>query len=130
MKGRWIVHGLKVLLVVLAAATALSFIVMGLWNWLVPPIIGWKAIDFWQALGLLVLSRILFGFRGGFGGHWRGRWRERMGQRWAQMTPEERGNARALRASAPGTARGDRHGIRRRSGVVFHRPLALFTQMG
>jgi len=88
MKGRWIVHGLKVLLVVLAAATALSFIVMGLWNWLVPPIIGWKAIDFWQALGLLALTRVLFGLRVGFGHrmHWRGR----MAERWERMTPEER----------------------------------------
>jgi hypothetical protein len=45
-------------------------------------------ITFWQALGLLVLSRLLFGgFRGGARhGHWRGR----MAERWQQMTPEER----------------------------------------
>jgi hypothetical protein len=88
MKGRWILRGLKILLVVLAAVAALSFIVMGLWNWLVPPIVGWKAIDFWQALGLLALSRILVGFRAGFGHgmHWRGR----MAERWERMTPEER----------------------------------------
>jgi hypothetical protein len=36
-----------------------------LWNWLVPDIFGWRVISFWQALGLLALSRILFG---GFGG--------------------------------------------------------------
>ena len=47
MKGRWIAHGLKILLVALVAVTALSFVVMGLWNWLVPAVIGWKAIDFW-----------------------------------------------------------------------------------
>jgi hypothetical protein len=40
-----------------------------LWNWLIPPISGWSEITFWQALGLLVLSRILFGGRGG---HWFG----------------------------------------------------------
>ena len=87
-----IVRGIVIAIVAMTAMVALvllfSFAVMYLWNWLVPSIIGWKAIDFWQALGLLVLSRILFGFRMGFGGrgHWRGRW----GKRWAQMTPEER----------------------------------------
>jgi hypothetical protein len=82
-------------MVVLAAlfATALSFVVMELWNWLVPTIIGWKTIDFWQALGLLVLTRLLVGFRGGFGHH--GHWRGRMSERWQRMTPEEREKFRA-----------------------------------
>jgi hypothetical protein len=73
----------------LVAAAVLGFAVMGLWNWLVPSIFGGKAIGFWQALGLLVLARILVGgFRGGPGRH--GRWRHRMMERWEQMTPEER----------------------------------------
>ncbi|HEX4824164.1 MAG TPA: hypothetical protein VFV19_07605 [Candidatus Polarisedimenticolaceae bacterium] len=32
-----------------------------LWNWLLPPLLGWPMLGFWQALGLLVLARILFG---------------------------------------------------------------------
>jgi hypothetical protein len=36
-------------------------LVQGLWNWLLPPLLGWRTIGFWQALGLLVLTRILFG---------------------------------------------------------------------
>lgn len=67
----------------------LGLLVMSLWNALLPAIIGVKAIGFWQALGLLVLSRILFGglgFRPGmFGGM-----RRRMHERWMQMTPEQR----------------------------------------
>ncbi len=39
-------------------------IVLHLWNWLLPPLFGWRQITFWQALGLLALCRILFG---GFG---------------------------------------------------------------
>jgi hypothetical protein len=39
-------------------------IVMRLWNWLLPPLFGWHELTFWQALGMLVLCRILFG---GFG---------------------------------------------------------------
>lgn len=60
-----------------------------LWNWLLPPLFGWRQITFWQALGLLALCRILFG---GFGlrGHGRSGFRRRMAERWEQMTPEER----------------------------------------
>jgi hypothetical protein len=43
-----------------------------LWNRLLPPLFGWPAVTFWQALGLLVLSRILFG---GFGRHGGRGWR-------------------------------------------------------
>ena len=85
---------LKVVLIVLVAATALGFIVMALWNRLMPPLFGLHMLSFWQALGLLILSKILFGgYRGrpGFGPPWR----RRMFDRWEQMTPEEREKFRA-----------------------------------
>jgi len=63
-------------------------LVMHLWNWLLPGLFGLHTIGFWQALGLLLLSRILFG---GFGGHGHGHGRRRrMEERWEKMTPEER----------------------------------------
>ncbi len=64
-------------------------VVQQLWNWLLPPLFGWRQITFWQALGLLALCRILFG---GFGLHGSGRSnvRRRMAERWEHMTPEER----------------------------------------
>jgi len=64
-------------------------LVMQLWNWLLPPLFGWREITFWQALGLLALCRILFG---GFGFHGSGRpnFRRRMEERCERMTPEER----------------------------------------
>ena len=62
-------------------------IVQQLWNWLVPALIGWHQITFWQALGLLVLCRILFGGHGGLArSHARRRWAER----WETMTSEDR----------------------------------------
>jgi hypothetical protein len=64
-------------------------IVMHLWNWLLPMLFGWKQITFWQALGLLVLCRILFGGLGG-GGSRRRPGRRAMAERWESMTPEER----------------------------------------
>lgn len=59
---------------------------MRLWNWLLPPLFGWRMLTFWQALGLLALCRILLGGLGRHGGpgpkrHWGGRCR--------RMTPEE-----------------------------------------
>src|ERR1700688_4761679 len=95
MKGRWFVRRLGMVVLAVLFATALSFVVMGLWNWLVPTVIGWKAIDFWQALGLLVLTRPPFGFRAGFRFGDRMRWRGRMAERWERMTPEEREKFRA-----------------------------------
>ena len=82
-------RALKFGLFALVAVMLLSAAVMTLWNWLMPSIFGWRTIGFWQALGLLVLSRILCGrMGGGLGG---GRhWRHRMTERWRQMTAEER----------------------------------------
>ena len=65
-------------------------IVMQLWNWLAPALFGIKQITFWQALGLLLLCRILFGGFGLGGGHSSSRSRRRMSERFEQMTPEER----------------------------------------
>jgi hypothetical protein len=42
-----------------------GWIVMLLWNWLMPDIFGLKTVSYWQAWGLLALSCILFGRIGG-----------------------------------------------------------------
>ena len=47
--------------VLVALAAVGGGLVMLLWNWLMPSIFGWRAVTFWQALGLLALCRILFG---------------------------------------------------------------------
>ena len=64
-------------------------VVLHLWNWLLPSLFGWRVITFWQALGLLVLCRVLFG---GFGhrGFSRSNFRRRLHERWEGMTPEQR----------------------------------------
>jgi len=79
---------LRVLLVAVIAAI-LGAVVMTLWNWVMPGLyFGINAIDYWHALALLVLCRILVG---GFRGHGRGGWHERHHwQKWQAMTPEER----------------------------------------
>jgi hypothetical protein len=68
-----------------------GYVVMRLWNWLMPALFGWHMIGFWQALGLLILCKILFGgFRGGRRPGRSLHWRRRMFERWERMTPEER----------------------------------------
>ena len=70
--------------------TLFGYVVMSLWNWLMPSLFGLHRVGFWQALGLLVLCKILFGsIHGRHGGSDR-RWRRRMMERWEKMTPEER----------------------------------------
>jgi hypothetical protein len=64
-------------------------VVQQLWNWLLPPLFGFREVGFWQALGLLALCRILFGGFG-FHGHGRSDYRRRMAERWERMTPEQR----------------------------------------
>lgn len=109
MRTRWIVRGFKFALFLALALLAFGFIVRGLWNWLMPSLFGLHLIGFWQAVGLVILSKILFGglFRGIGGGM---HWRRRMMERWEQMTPEEREKFRegmrlrcGWRAASPST---------------------------
>jgi len=93
----------KVVLFV-AAVGVLGWVVMTLWNWVIPSIfVEARSIDFVHALGLLVLSRILFGgFRGN--GGWRGR---RHWRKWEAMTPEERERFQATWRSPDTRRRGE-----------------------
>ena len=55
-------------LIALAVFVAVGgWIVMSLWNWLLPPLFGWPQITIWQGFGLLALCRILFGGLGSCG---------------------------------------------------------------
>lgn len=69
--------------------TVFTYVVMFLWNAILPDVLNAKPINFWQSLGLLVLSKILFSGFGGWG-HKKRYWRERMHEKWHHMSPEER----------------------------------------
>jgi hypothetical protein len=75
-----------------AFLSLISFVVMTLWNYLLPGILHVGVITFWQAMGIFILCKILFGF--GKGGHRMGGgapWmRHRMEERFKNMSPEER----------------------------------------
>ncbi len=82
-----------VILFIIGLGGLLSFAVMWLWNQVLVPVTGIREVDFWQALGLLILCRILFGgFRGGpwkrgpGSGSRHSKWREK----WQSMSEEDR----------------------------------------
>ncbi|MFM6925709.1 MAG: hypothetical protein ACKOU7_09440 [Ferruginibacter sp.] len=93
MKKFWIKKGLMILVFGTIAILGFGLLVMGLWNAILPAVLGVKTITFIQALGILLLSKILFGGFGGgrHRGGWRnkGKWME-MKDKFGGMTPEER----------------------------------------
>ncbi len=89
MRMKWVLIAPLALMAMLLFAFIGGQIVLRLWNWLLPPLFGWPLISFWQALGLLVLCRILFGGLG-LRGSGRSNIRRRMAERWDRMSPEDR----------------------------------------
>lgn len=61
----WVILGV---LGIGALAILFGFIIMWLWNWLMPEIFGLTTLTYWQAVGLFILSKILIGTGGGGGG--------------------------------------------------------------
>jgi hypothetical protein len=86
-------------LLILVVIALLGWIVMRLWNWVLPTVfVDIHAIDYPRAVGLLVLCRILFGgFRGHGGFNKRRQWEQ--WQHWQRMTPQERDQLRSEAAS-------------------------------
>ena len=85
--------GLMIVFFGAICVVAFSFLTMTLWNSILVAVLGVKAISFMQALGILILSKILFGGFKGRGGcchGGRGMWKDRMQEKFANMSPEER----------------------------------------
>lgn len=90
--GKKIAVGIGIALVCLAGFGLFIWGLQYLWNWLVPDIFGWRAISYWQMLGLFVLSKILFkgitfnsrGYR------WNNRCKQKWTEKWEGMSPEDR----------------------------------------
>jgi hypothetical protein len=91
MKKHWIKKTVFIPLMIAAGAVVFGGAVMLLWNSILPGLIHVGEITFWQALGILALSKILFG--GGWG-HRGGNWGYRR-HHWMHMSEEEREKFRA-----------------------------------
>jgi len=87
------IAGMVVLGIIGAAVFALVFgwLVMILWNWLMPVIFHLGEIGYWQAFGIVILAKLIFGgMRGPGRGPGRGPWK---GNPW-KGNPWEHGHGR------------------------------------
>lgn len=94
MKTWWIKKTIAFTALAAVVILAIGGVVMLLWNAIVPEVFGTAALTYWQAVGLLLLTQILF--RGI--GHWRSRhsyegharWKHKLEEKLSAMSPEER----------------------------------------
>mgnify|MGYP001551730079 FL=1 len=80
-------------LIIIAGILLLSLAVMLLWNAILQPVLDIRSITYWQAVGIFVLCKILFGSfrRRRFPSHekgWQGR--HHLRQKWMNMSDEDR----------------------------------------
>lgn len=91
-------HPVKILVmlsVFLGVVAVASYVVMFLWNNILAEVTNVKPLNFWQAAGLLILSKLIFS---GFGGKKRRhKWKKRQEwrEKWMHMNQEERQAAKA-----------------------------------
>ena len=109
MKAFRFLRIIKFAIVAAAAVAIVGYIVMQLWNWLIPGLFGGPVLHFAQAVGLLVFARILVGRLGGGHGR-RMRWRNRMSNDWQRMSPEERQKLRETMSRRCGAGESRRSG--------------------
>ena len=88
-KGNWNRKKPLLFLLIPIGIGLLVWVVMYLWNAILPEVIGVTAITYWQALGIFVLSKILFGgFKGGPSG--RSKFKNHFKDKFINMTDEEK----------------------------------------
>ena len=79
------------LLFVAAGVLVLGAIVMFLWNAILPSLLNLNSITYWQAVGLVILCKILFGsFRPGRSNGRPPFGRSHLKDKWATMSEEEK----------------------------------------
>jgi len=81
----------------IAMGAAMTVVVMLLWNWLMPILFGLTIITLWEALGILILSKILFGGhmgKRGHGCHCGGNshygWKHKFKNKWQDLSEEDK----------------------------------------
>jgi len=83
-----LIKGIFIALMAVAGIFGITWVVMELWNHLLPEIIHVERVSFWQAMGILVLSKILFGGMKFGGNKYQGR--NRFKEKFGNMTEEEK----------------------------------------
>lgn len=83
----WIILGT---IAIVGMSILFGFIIMWLWNWLMPSLFGLTTISYWHAIGLFILAKILFG---GFGrSHNSDKFQSRYKERYRERCREKEKN--------------------------------------
>ncbi len=110
MKARRFFYYGKFVVLGILGLILFTFVVMWLWNWLVPALFNGPVLTYWQTLGILVLSKILFSgigkghhshdhdcrhdYRDKFKEKWKNKfeekWKEKFEEKMNGMTDEKR----------------------------------------
>ena len=88
MKPNW-KYVLKFFLLIAMMILVVGYVVMLLWNWLMPNLFGLPLISLFEAVGLFLLSKILFGNFPKKKEKVKQHWKNRMKEKWNRMSPEE-----------------------------------------
>jgi hypothetical protein len=80
----WVILGT---IAIVGLAILFGFVIMWLWNWLMPALFGLTTITYWQAVGLFILFKILLGGCGG--GHKGCRHHQRSGSHCGEDSKSE-----------------------------------------
>ena len=79
---------------VITGLFAISAVIMLLWNWIIPVVSSLSPLTYWQAMGLFILSRILFGglkfHRHHRGFHSMRKYHMQQHERFMEMSEEEK----------------------------------------
>jgi len=83
-------YGIKMTFWFLTMVAIVGLLVMELWNWLIPVLFNGSLINYWQALGILLLARLLTGFGKPGVSHWK----HKMSHGWGALSDEDRSKLR------------------------------------
>lgn len=83
-------YGFRKMFWFIAIVATVTLAVMMLWNWLIPELFNGPIINYWQAFGLLLLSKLLTGM-GRPGMH---HWKSKLHSGWHSLSDKERSKLR------------------------------------
>ena len=84
---------LLIIPLVIGAIALFTLLFQEIWNRVIPDVFHFTRVTFWQALGILVISKILFSGR--FGGHnMRGKFRSKISKFKESFSEEDRNKLR------------------------------------
>lgn len=87
-RGYWFFKGFKFLVLFVLYIALVGWVVMELWNMLIPDLTGWAQLTYVNSLLLMLLVKLLVGFKGHHRGHHY--YKHKFRDKWSNLSEEER----------------------------------------